>query len=68
MRRLAKFAGERALVLRAWTELVVMRIATWAMPYVRVRAIVAWRGEAGTVAAAQPERDRIAWAITVASG
>lgn len=72
MRRLAKFAGlprdERALLLRAWTELVVMRVATSTMPYARVRAIVAWRGEAGTVAAAHPERDRIAWAITVASG
>ena len=72
MPRLAKFArlprGERALIVRGWTEVAVMRMATWTLSYGRVRAIVARRSAARAAAtAAGPERERIAWAITVAS-
>jgi hypothetical protein len=72
MLRLAKFArlprGERMLLARAWTEIAMMRIATWTLPYSRVRAIVVRRSAAHAAAAATPpERERIAWAIIVAS-
>ncbi|MGB6554716.1 MAG: lasso peptide biosynthesis B2 protein [Candidatus Binataceae bacterium] len=72
MPRLVKFArlrgSERALIARGWTEVALMRVATWTLPYSRVRAIVARRSAArAPTAAARPERERIAWSITVAS-
>jgi hypothetical protein len=71
MPRLAKFfhlpPGERALLLSGWTEVAVMRMATWTLPYRRVRAIVARRGAASAPQAQRPARERIAWAVTVAS-
>ncbi|MHB8383828.1 MAG: lasso peptide biosynthesis B2 protein [Candidatus Binataceae bacterium] len=60
--------GERALVLSGWTEVAVMRIATRVLPYFRVRALVARRSSPRNAnIAARPERERIAWAIVVAS-
>ena len=46
-----------------------MRIATWALPYGRVRTIVARRAaEHGAATDVRPDRDRIAWAMVTASG
>lgn len=72
MPRLTKFVhlprSERALIVRGWTEVAVMRIATWTLPYSRVRGIVSRRSAARAAAAlTRPERERIAWAIIVAS-
>ena len=72
MGRLSKFArlasDERRLLARGWTEVLLIRIATWALPYGRVRAIVTRRAaEHGAATNARPDRDRIAWAVITAS-
>lgn len=72
MSRLSKFAAlrpdERRLLVHGWTEVLVMRVATWALPYPRVRGIVTSRGVACAAATdARPDRDRIAWAVITAS-
>ena len=72
MRRIRKLVGlsrdERRLLVRALIEVLVMRIATSTLLYGRVRAIVARRGAERAAATEEiPERDRIAWAVVVAS-
>jgi hypothetical protein len=72
MPRLIKFArldrGGRRLVIEGWTEVIAMRLATWTLPYRKVRAIVERRGAASAGAEAErPCRERIAWAVAAAS-
>jgi hypothetical protein len=72
MKRLSRFAAlpraERRLLVRGWTEVLAMRVLTWALPFGRVRTIVARRGVARTAAGeARPDRDQIARAVITAS-
>jgi hypothetical protein len=71
MTRLSKFIAlapaERRVVREALVSVAVMRLATWTMPFARVRAIAdrmrskSLRGEFE-----KPPRERIAWAVNAA--
>ncbi len=73
MRRLGKFAAlvrsERMLLVRGWIEVLVMRVATWTLPYRKVKEMVERRAtRPARDIDDKPDRDRIAWAIAVSSG
>lgn len=56
--------GDKRLLLRAWGLLVLMRLGTGRIPYVRLKRFAeAGRGSPGPVA---PSVDRIVWAVGVA--
>ncbi len=72
MTRLSKFialaASERRVVLEALASVVVMRLATWTMPFARVRALADRMRSRGVHAGSdKPPRERIAWAVNAAA-
>jgi hypothetical protein len=71
MTRLRKFIAlvpaERRVVREALVAVAVMRLATWTMPFERVRAVVdRMRSRSGRAFSEKPARDRIAWAVNAA--
>jgi hypothetical protein len=71
MTRLRKFIAlapaERRLVLEAVVSVVAMRLATWTMPFERVRALAdRMRFSSRRMGPDKPARERIAWAVNAA--
>lgn len=73
MSRIVKFVrmrpAERGLLLHAWREVAIMRLACSILPYPRVRALVQKHGaRVSGISAMRPDRDRIARAVGLTSG
>lgn len=72
MTRLRKFIAlgpdERRIVLQALVSVVAMRLATWTMPFQRVRALAdRMRSRSSRALPENPSRERIVWAVMAAA-